>query len=104
MTIPDGHPEAVCGRCRGPNIGWSAPSPLWNQVMRGGDINGGERFDGIVCPVCFAILAEQAGVASVWRLYAQQVNVPLAQVTPSGRVWDPALWMWVDAPVTATDS
>jgi len=89
------HPERHCGRCGGPNISWSAPSPLWNQVMRGGDIGGTERFDGIVCPTCFAILAEEAGVAELWRLYAERVHVPLETVTPSGRVWDEATWLWI---------
>jgi hypothetical protein len=85
--------ESVCQRCGGPNIVWSAPSPLWNEVMRGGDINGREAF-GIVCPVCFAQMAEERGIASMWRVYAERVNVKLATVTPSGRVWNRKTWMW----------
>lgn len=90
----EGHPERQCWRCGGPNIPWSAPSPLWNQVMRGGDINGTEIHNGIVCPTCFAILAEEQGVADLWRFYADRVLVPLQTVTPNGRVWDERTWLW----------
>lgn len=92
---PDGW-ESYCHLCLGPNIDWSAPSPLWNQVMRGGSINGDEIHDGVVCPTCFATLAEQAGVATFWRLSATNVHVELETVTPSGRVWDDRIWMWVE--------
>ncbi|HCT81183.1 MAG TPA: hypothetical protein DGT23_32360, partial [Micromonosporaceae bacterium] len=88
------HPEGHCHRCGGPNLPWSAPSPLWNEVMRGGDINGGESYDGIICPVCFAILAEDVGIADLWRLDAKQVHRTLQTVTPSGRVWNDQTWMW----------
>jgi len=88
--------EDYCHLCLGPNIDWSAPSPLWNQVMRGGSINGDEIHDGVVCPTCFATLAEQAGVATFWRLSATNVRVELETVTPSGRVWDDRIWMWVE--------
>lgn len=89
-----GHPEQICRRCGGANVGWRAPSPLWNQVMRGDDINGEELLGGIVCPTCFAILAERAGIAMSWRLEAQRVHVELATTTPSGRVWNPQTWLW----------
>lgn len=95
---PASHPEATCGRCGGPNVGWHAPSPLWNQVMRGGDINGTDLFGGIVCPTCFAVLAEQAGIASMWTLRAERVHVELQTVTPSGRVWDEATQLWQEPP------
>lgn len=88
------HPEATCGRCGGPNVTWSAPSPLWNAVMRGGSINGAEEFDGIVCPVCFAQLAEERGIAKLWRFSAEVVLAELETVTPSGRTWDEAAWRW----------
>lgn len=91
-------PERVCGRCHGPNRVWSAPSPLWNEVMRFGDINGSpddlESRHGVICPTCFVVLAEEAGVASRWRLYAMRVDVPLQTVTPSGRVWNEQTWMF----------
>lgn len=92
------HPERRCHRCGGPNVSWIAPSPLWNQVMRGGDINGDEGPNGIVCPTCFAVVAQERGVAELWRLTAERVHVPLQTVTPSGRVWDEPTWMWVDPP------
>lgn len=92
---PQEHPERSCNRCGGCNVAWSAPSPLWNQVMRGGDINAGyEDFAGIVCPTCFAVLAQEAGVAELWRFYAERVHVELATVTPSGRVWNERTWLW----------
>lgn len=90
----DDRPESICRRCLGPNIVWSAPSPLWNHVMRGGDINAKDRFGGIICPICFATLAEEMGVAWRWRFYAETVNVELATVTPSGRVWNSETWLW----------
>lgn len=88
--------ESVCHRCHGPNTPWSAPSPLWNEVMRGGSINGNEIFDGIVCPTCFAVMAEQRGIGQFWRLTAQRVHVELETVTPSGRTWDAAAFRWQD--------
>lgn len=91
---PVEHPEATCHRCHGPNIAWSAPSPLWNAVMRGGSINGDEDHDGIVCPVCFATLAEALGIADLWMFSAKRVHVDLETVTPSGRVWDETTWLW----------
>jgi hypothetical protein len=96
-SSPDEHPEERCHRCGGPNVhAWCAPSPLWNQVMRGGDINNPDRFDGIVCTVCFAQLAEDEGIASFWRFYAERVHVELATTTPSGRVWNERKWLWED--------
>lgn len=88
------HPEDFCHRCTGPNVPWCAASPLWNYVMRGDDINGTEPFDGIVCPTCFAVMAEAVGAGDLWRLEPQRVNVPLKTTTPSGRVWNPERWMW----------
>jgi hypothetical protein len=98
LATPD-HPlrrkvEDHCHRCGGPNLVWMAPSPLWNEVMRGGNINGAEPWHGIVCPTCFAMVAEEKGYASLWRLSAQRVHVALVTVTPSGRVWNDKTWMW----------
>ena len=98
-SLAERHPESYCHRCGGPNVyWWSAPSPLWNQVMRGGSINGRELFQGIVCPVCFAALAEEQGVtgrSNGWRFAATDVLVELETVTPSGRVWDEAEQLWM---------
>lgn len=90
------HPESYCHLCLGPNISWSAPSPLWNEVMRGGSINGRELHDGIVCPTCFATMAEAQGVATGWELQARTVHKSLETRTPSGRTWDDGtgLWIW----------
>ena len=90
-----GHPENYCHRCGGPNVlSWFAPSPLWNAVMRGGSIGGDEPHDGIVCPVCFAVIARERGVATRWRFSAVDVQVPLETVTPSGRIWDETTDLW----------
>lgn len=90
------HPEDKCRRCGRPNVVWWVDSPLWNFVMRGDDINAAERYGGIVCPTCFAVLAEQCGAATMWRLQPASVAVELTYVTPSGRVWDPDAGLWVD--------
>lgn len=87
--------ETYCHLCLGPNVVWSAPSPLWNEVMRGGDINGDEPHDGIVCPVCFATLAEQAGIAEMWRFTPERIHKTLTYQTPSGRIWDDEEFLWV---------
>lgn len=94
-TRETSHIEDFCHRCGGPNITWAAPSPLWNEVMRGGSINGEEDFNGIICPICFAVLAEKLGVAALWRLSAKRLLVELETVTPTGRMWDEQNWQWV---------
>lgn len=99
-STADGHPEDHCHRCGGPNITWAAPSPLWNEVMRGGDIEGRDLHDGIVCPTCFAVLAEKMGLANYWQFNAPCTTRELTMVTPSGRVWDAERWLWVE-PSTA---
>jgi hypothetical protein len=83
-----------CRRCGANNPPWSAPSPLWNAVMRGGSINGDALYDDMVCASCFMILAEEQGAATLWRVSAEVVKVPLETVTPSGRVWDEQTWLW----------
>lgn len=93
----DSRPESECRRCGGPNRVWYAPSPLWNAVMRlGGSINGAEDFSGIICPTCFVVLAEERGIASMWRLDAREVHIELELTTPSGRTWSAATDRWVD--------
>jgi hypothetical protein len=54
------HPERFCQLCGGQNVTWFAPNELWNQVM--GNPNG------IVCPTCFILKAQSAGVVNVWRI------------------------------------
>lgn len=90
--------EETCHRCGRDFIFWTAPSPLWNEVMRAGDINhpGAEPYRGIVCPTCFMLLAEKAGVATSWRVYGATVFRHLQTVTPEGRVWNPQTWLFDD--------
>lgn len=92
---PQGDPEDRCQRCLLPNLmSWHAPSPLWNAVMRHPD--GAEDY-GIVCPRCFAELAEARGVVSrrtVWHVTAEPMP-GLPQTSPDGRLWDPDQCLWV---------
>lgn len=66
-TAFDEHPENNCQRCADRNPVWHAPNPLWNEVMRGPDDL--ESRWGIVCPRCFAELAESKGIGTraSWR-------------------------------------
>lgn len=86
--------EAYCHRCKGPNVVWAAASPLWNEVMRGGDINGDWEFDEIICPTCFCVLAKERGVADFFRLFSPEPIVRLKEVTPSGRTWNKDTFLW----------
>lgn len=88
--------ESCCQRCGGVNPRWVAPSPLWNAVIRGGSINGLESHS-FVCPTCFAVMAEEQGIACDWRLTAQQTDAELELVTPSGRRWNAEKWRWEEA-------
>lgn len=93
--MSDVHVETYCHRCYGANVVWSAPSPLWNAVMRDTD-DGTDAYDGIVCPVCFIQLAETMAVAGPgWYLTADDVQVSLATHTRDGRVWSDASRLWV---------
>lgn len=94
---PEREDAEDCQRCGGNNPSWSAPSPLWNAVVRGGSIDGHPMFRDMLCIRCFVELAEGAGVARNWRLSATDVAVPLETVTPSGRVWNDETWLWEDA-------
>ena len=86
----------TCKRCGNTTAIWSASSPLWNAVMRGGSIDGEPLFDDMVCATCFMQLAEEQGIASVFRVTADKINLELETVTPSGRVWDERSFLWVD--------
>ena len=50
------HPEDYCHRCGGRNILWSAPSEVWNPVMRPGGDKSGWLWNEIICPSCFGLL------------------------------------------------
>lgn len=88
--------DETCRRCGGENITWFAPSPLWNFVMRGNDINGEPLHGDLVCLRCFVVLAEEAGIKGRWRLTADPEPDGLVYETPSGRIWDPERWQWVE--------
>lgn len=103
--------DEQCVRCNGQNAVWAAPSPLWNKVMRGNDINGDTIFGDLVCVKCFIELAEKTGITGRWRLDIDPRPDDLVYVTPSGRVWDEQEWLWIDeddteakAPSTGTAS
>lgn len=78
--------ELICQRCNCPHRVWSAASPLWNATVRSGCINGDEEY-AFLCPNCFMELAEDRGVASLFRVTAER-TAHLQLVTPSGRVWN----------------
>lgn len=86
-----------CRRCGQANVIWFAPSPLWNLVMRGNDIDGDPLFDDLVCMPCFVTLAGEAGVEGVWRLSVDPEPDGLIYVTPSGRTWNAKRNRWEDA-------
>lgn len=84
------HPEDYCHRCGGPNLPWWTPSPIWNAVMGYPD----QAHDGIVCPQCFAELAEAKGAKGPWRL-SPRVRPDAASYTHvDGRTWDAASELW----------
>lgn len=92
-----------CRRCGGPNVIWSAASPLWNYVMRGNDILGEAKFSDLVCMPCFVTLAVEAGLPMHgWRLTLTPEPEGLIYETPSGRVWDPERFLWVEPAQAAT--
>lgn len=89
--------DEACRRCGGPNVVWSAPSPLWNLVMRGNDINAETQYADLVCIACFVEMSEEAGVMPKrWRVYADPEPAGLIYETPSGRVWDAERWLWMN--------
>lgn len=85
--------DSWCRRCTGYNPCWVAPSPLWNAVMRehGG---GPEKFSGIVCPGCFVQLAQEAGIAEIWRLYTPDPQIKLELTDREGWIWDQDTWLY----------
>lgn len=93
--VVDGvHPETYCHRCGGPNLSWSASSPLWNAVMRDNDING--EWNEIICPTCFVVLAKETGVTNEIFITTKKPKIELTTVTPSGRVWSEEKGLWVE--------
>lgn len=60
------HPEDYCHRCGGPNISWSASNSLWNSVMR--DNKSWGDWEEIICPLCFAKMAEVKLGPQTWSV------------------------------------
>lgn len=86
-------PELTCDRCHCQHRVWAASSPLWNATIRGGCIDGEEEH-AYLCANCFMALAEDRGVASLFRLSAEIIAPTVQSVTPSGRVWNDQQFMW----------
>jgi len=84
--------EGLCELCGREYRVWSAASPIWNAAIRGGCINGDERYN-FLCADCFMGLAEDAGAASLFRVTAER-TANLQTETPSGRVWSDASFVW----------
>lgn len=58
--------DGPCEDCGKPYPPWSAPNEVWNVVLGGPDAN--DDPGGMLCPTCFAVRAERAGHAHIWRL------------------------------------
>lgn len=93
MTPGMTHPEDTCERCGGRNLRWHAPSPLWNAVMR--DPATGLDEWSIVCPRCFAALAEANGIAPPSWHFGPDADVSHLWEDRDGRRWDPTSCLWV---------
>lgn len=71
--------EMWCDRCkRRHGVVWSAPSDLWNLVMRAGDRGKPDEF-GFCCPICFMQLADERGVGNL--MWDVQMWVPEPEMT-----------------------
>ncbi len=65
--------ELTCGRCgRYHGVCWSAPSDIWNAVMREGVRANVDEF-GFCCPNCFMQLADERGVGNTMWVVAPEV-------------------------------
>lgn len=63
-----------CDDCARPNPVWFAPSDLWNYVVGGPD--AAEDPGGMLCPCCFIVRAEAAGVVpSAWVLTEERPSL-----------------------------
>lgn len=66
-VIPPRHPEARCQDCGRQNVIWHTPLELWDRVVR----EHHPDKDPMLCPVCFIVRAEKAGVLPVsWCIAA----------------------------------
>ena len=63
--------ELECDDCQQPYAVWFAPSPVWNFVMGGPDAK--DDPGGMLCPRCFTLRAEVAGVIpTAWEVRPEQ--------------------------------
>jgi hypothetical protein len=69
--------EMVCARCeRRHGVVWSAPSELWNAVMRRGVRGFPDEF-GFCCPNCFMQLADERGIGNgTWVVVPDPLDGP----------------------------
>ena len=85
--------EGLCELCGREYRVWSASSPVWNAAVRGGCINGEERFN-YLCADCFMGLAEDCGAGSLFYVTAER-TCDLQTTTPEGRVWSEPARRWL---------
>ncbi len=68
--------EMVCDRCgRRHDTIWSAPSDLWNKVMRGGVQGAQDEFE-FCCPICFMQLAKERVGLTGWTVAPAADRLP----------------------------
>ena len=74
--------ELHCDDCQSPYAVWFAPNPIWNLVMGGPDAKGDPG--GMLCPRCFTLRAEAAGVKpTAWEVKPEAADdCPLCPPLP----------------------
>jgi hypothetical protein len=56
-AITPDHREYICHKCGGDNVLWFGPDEAWNDITK----RAGYERDIVLCPRCFAFLAEEHG-------------------------------------------
>lgn len=82
--------ELACDDCGRPNPVWFAPNEVWNLAIGGPDAR--DDPGGFVCPNCFIIRAEQAGIVpTAWKLEPEGHRAPLSAAIgePEGALRNP---------------
>jgi len=74
--------ELHCDDCQSPYAVWFAPNPIWNLVIGGPDCKGDPG--GMLCPRCFTLRAEAAGVKpTAWEVKPEAADdCPLCPPLP----------------------
>lgn len=75
--VADEPREGICDICGTEYPTWYAPNDLWNPVMRRPD---GSDVHDFVCPTCFAVWAERAGVATMFVLRDAPEGEPVRRI------------------------